>query len=254
MMYPTPVIWNVSERGLNHAIYWASKKFSYSIDRPGMNRRGISESLDDKIMGDVATIAVLSYLHSLGVHGVAYDKIRIDDFKRSDPGWDIAIGSNILEWAKNTNDPANPHQFTKISIKSSRLPRTDTLCSAIANRDFKIFKFRNSMRADMTTDLEVQVYYDYNTTQLGNLEIIQADIDAIKLSPSYDENLTRVIFEKLDIKTRWGTCNLVAYNDKDSMCDYSEKIAPNNTWDSFGKQMWIAPLRFGKSLNKLNNT
>jgi len=67
MPMPQPVSWRVSPQQMLQAIQWACKKVDYSIDRPGMNKRSLSEKLDDKIMGDIATIAVWEYLQSLEI-------------------------------------------------------------------------------------------------------------------------------------------------------------------------------------------
>ena len=64
MPLPEPIAWEVGHQSILDAIQWACKKLFYSIDRPGMNPRRITEKLDDKIMGDVAAVAVLEYLAS----------------------------------------------------------------------------------------------------------------------------------------------------------------------------------------------
>lgn len=246
-MAPIPVKWEVSHENMLLAIFWACKKLRYSIDRPGMNRRTPSEALDDKIMGDIATMAVLEYLDSINVGNIAYDEIRQDNFQRPNPGWDIVIGNNANHWGENTHDFRVPRELTTISIKSSRLPRNDTLTSAINTRDFKIFKHSQSISNDITTDLEVQVYYPFLKTQLNGLETNATLIDNIRQAAGYDRDSCQRIFDDLNVGERWNESDIVGYNDKESMHTYSQTLR-GKTWDSFGKTMWVAPLRLGKSM------
>ncbi|MGN7299083.1 hypothetical protein [Ferdinandcohnia sp. SAFN-114] len=250
MNTPIPVSWPVTLKGIHNAIYWAAKKLRYSIDRPGMNKRDLSEALDDKIMGDVATIAVLSYFHHIKVPAVAYDQIRTDNFQKPDPGWDIAIGKNAINWGKSTQNPLYPEGLKTISVKSSRLPQYDTLKTAIQKRDFKIFKYREDIGSDISTDIELQVYYPYFSTQLGTLKITSDDVDRLKASQNIDYNLCAIIERKLNIQNRWGKCELVAYDDRQSMISYSNGLR-TRTWKSFGKEMWIAPLKMGKTMSTI---
>lgn len=258
-MTPTPITCNMGEKGINYGVYWAAKKLKYSINRPGMNDRLLSEALDDKIMGDIATLAVLACLNKIKVSAIAYDEIRKDDFRRPDPGWDIAIGPNARDWGKNTTNPSNPEGLTTISIKSSRLPQNDTLNDAIKTRDFKIFKYRDSIKDDIAADLEVQVYYDYHTTVFEHLGITKEDdeinnefVNSIKDAPSFDITLTQAVATKLNVQNRWGSCSIVGYNDKDSMVADLAKVNYQD-WRSSGKLMWTAPLRFGKNMSTLIN-
>src|SRR5579875_3603732 len=115
-----PVAWNVQREHMLIAIQWACKKVYNSIDRLGMNRRSPTERLDDKIMGDIATIAILEYLHDLGIPALAYDYIRADQFKDPDPGWDVAIGADETEWKQFFKSPKNPAGLITASVRSSR--------------------------------------------------------------------------------------------------------------------------------------
>ncbi|MFK7805436.1 MAG: hypothetical protein AB8G95_27650, partial [Anaerolineae bacterium] len=72
---PTPEYWEAEN--LLAAIEYAAKKLFFSVDRKNMNRRPLTESLDDKIMGEVATVAVVEYLRSVGVPAASYDQFRL---------------------------------------------------------------------------------------------------------------------------------------------------------------------------------
>ena len=85
-------------------------------------------------------------------------------------------------------------------------------------------------------------------TQLGSLEITQSDLDECK----NDCQKGSVIVEKLNIKNRYGTCYLTAWNFKDQIVTES-KLKGSRIWESFGKRMWIAPLRNGMSMSDLVN-
>jgi hypothetical protein len=156
MPLPKPITWKVHQDGMLDAIQWASRKLFYSIDRPGMNPRSMTERLDDKIMGDVATAAVLEYLAAMEIPAAAYDQVRKDRFQSPDPGWDIVIGENALAWAESTKDPKTPVGLTTASVRSSRLPRRDSLGQAVRTRDFKIFAPAGKSIEDcIATDIEV---------------------------------------------------------------------------------------------------
>ena len=238
------------------AIEWASKKLDNSIDRPNMNIRSISEALDDKIMGDVATIAVCKYLREVGFSAITYDQIRKDSFKSPDPGWDVAVSKDqrsLNQWAKETNDPTIVPKFAlTISVKSSRLPKGDDIYSAIRRRDFKIFNLNNDrIYLDLSADIETQVYYELEKTQLNNLQVTHQDI----VRATLDRENCKVIDEKLMIHYRYGQCILSRWN-------FSEEIITKTnmklqmkrpvTWCSFGKSMWLASLDEGYSFQKLD--
>lgn len=247
---PVPVKWSVDPQHLLAAIEWSCKKLRHSIDRPQMNRRGLSESLDDKIMGDVATVAVVEYLRHIDVRAVAYDQIRRDQFRDWDPGWDVAFGQGTTEWAKQPDDPKAPDPcLYTASVRSSRLPRNDSLDYAVKNRDFKIFAPHNSSISNcITADVEIQVYYDYRRTQLGELQITDEMVTAcIEGRPRCAQ-----ISAELKIGERYGTCFLTAWNFKDAIVEHSGTLK-DPCWDSFGKRMWFAPLRLGRSMPDLAN-
>lgn len=238
------------------AIEWASKKLDNSIDRPNMNSRGISEALDDKIMGDVATIAVCRYLREMGFAAICYDQIRNDGFKNPDPGWDVVVSKNKIslnQWAHMTDEPEIfPGFALSISVKSSRLPKGDNIHSAIQGRDFKIFNLNNNqISLDLTSDIETQVYYELENTQLHNLKITHRDV----VEATLDREKCRVIDEKLMIHQRYGQCILSRWNFSQEIIAKTNIRLQNNqrsSWSSFGKSMWIAPLLEGYSFQNLD--
>ncbi|PTO69911.1 MULTISPECIES: hypothetical protein [Vibrio] len=239
------------------AIEWACKKLDNSIDRPNMNRRGISEALDDKIMGDVATIAVCKHLRDVGLAAIAYDQIRVDNFKAPDPGWDVVVATskeNLYHWAKTTQEPTSVPSFAlSISVKSSRLPRGDDINRAINTRDFKIFNLHsNQIGLDLTADIETQVYYGLNETQLDDLNIVHEDV----LEAIVHRENCKIIDERLLIYSRYSNCILSRWNfSEDIVKKTNEKIKKNQriTWTSFGKSMWIAPLLEGHTFRDLTS-
>jgi len=247
MPLPKPITWKVHQDGMLDAIQWASRKLFYSIDRPGMNPRSMTERLDDKIMGDVATAAVLEYLAAMEIPAAAYDQVRTDRFQSPDPGWDIVVGENALAWVESTKDPKTPVGLTTASVRSSRLPRRDSLGQAVRTRDFKIFAPAGKSIEDcIAADIEVQVYYDYHRSQLGNKRIDRAHVQQCARDRAQGEE----IIKRLDIKQRYGTCYLTAWNRKASIVQHSRTLS-QPFWSSFGKRMWIAPLRLGKDMKDL---
>lgn len=250
-----PVYKNIGDDRLA-AIQWACKKFDNSIDRPDMNIRDITEALDDKIMGDVATIAVCQYLRESGFGAVAYDQIRSDNFENPDPGWDVVVSNNkalLNNWARTTTEPAIIPGFAlSISVKSSRLPKGDDINSAIKRRDFKIFNLNNNqISLDLTADIETQVYYELEKTQLYKLQITYREISEAIL----DRGKCKTIDEKLKINFRYAECILSRWNFSREIIIKTNMRVKNNervTWNSFGKFMWIAPLLEGYSFRNLD--
>lgn len=246
MPLPQPIIWQVSPDGVHMAILWACKKLYYSIDRPGMNRRSLAEKLDDKIMGDLATVAVLEYLAGINVPSIAYDQVRGDDFRLPDPGWDIVIGKDAISWGNNPKDPMTPTGMFTASVRSSRLPRNDTLEQALRTRDFKIFAAANkTIAVSITADIEMQVYYNYQDTQLD-----ANAVDQQRIAQSVRSLKVQEIINLLSIQQRFGRCFLTAWNDKTTIIQYSRTLS-KPYWESFGKRMWFAPLRLGKDFKEL---
>lgn len=248
------------EKHFNAALHYASKKNEYTIDRQGMNPRPLSEKIDDKVMGDLAEIGVCLFLKNAGLVALTYDQIRIDNFSQIDPGWDVFVGIDkpaIMGWVKNVQkgigDIRNPpREFGKtISVKSSRLPRNDTnYNAAILTRDFKIFNNNQfNISLDLTADIEVQVYFPYLRTQLNRDILLNSNEVDVCARQKVD---CRFINHKLGISERYQDCFLAKWNYKDRIIHYSNSLpADKRTWSSFGKSMWIAPLRHGMDLTEL---
>lgn len=265
-MPPVAIQWTLTDEGLRTAVFTAAKKISYSIDRPGMYRRDLADSLDHKIMGDAAATSVAHYISSSGGNALIYDFIREDDFKKPDPGWDVLISNQEIP---QTQIPeilqGRFGGATTISVKSSRLPSKDTIESAIGIRDFKIFKKPNehNIEDSLTTMIEAQVYYNYTETLYANLELddsietpLRAAISEIDRSLKKSECAHAIdfIMDLLNVRNRWGDCYLAAYDTFDNMVSYSASLpVQERAWESFGKQMWIAPLRRGESFPNILN-
>ncbi|EAQ53538.1 hypothetical protein [Vibrio sp. MED222] len=237
------------------AIEWACKKLDNSIDRPNMNARGVSEALDDKVMGDIATIVVCKYLREVGLGAVAYDQIRTDGFEKPDPGWDVVVSKNrsgLNRWARGTKEPTIVPGFAlSISVKSSRLPAADNIQRALNQRDFKIFNLNNNqISLDLTADIETQVYYNLEKTQLCNLKVTKEDV----INATINRQNCKVIDEKLMINDRYNECILSRWAFSEDIVNKTKsRIQANQKimWSSFGKSMWIAPLSEGFSFQQL---
>lgn len=241
-------------RAIKKAVLWSVQKLYYSIDRANMNGRGLTESLDDKIMGDIACVAVWSYLHKLSiVDCIVYDEIRKDNFHSPDPGWDIAIKSKYVDdELMEMGMDILKQEFTVLSIKSSRLPETDTIEQAILKRDFKIFNISGEIEKDVTADIEVQVYYKYEESQLGNRVINKAQVDNILNNLDNPDIYLDDLINTLDLAQRWGECWLVGFKHKDKIVVENASLR-YKTWSSFGKKMWSSPLKTGLPLEELSN-
>jgi hypothetical protein len=207
-------------------------------------------------MGDLATLAVIEFLTSEDIPAIAYDDIRTDEYQDQDPGWDIAIAPKAEEWANAPSDPKNPKgafQLTTASIKSSRLPKQDTLNQAIKIRDFKVFDQMNRGREIeycTTSDLETQIYYDYNQSLRRGREVQSEDVRVC----IQDRDKASEILSSLEIPQRYNPCYLAAWNGRNSIIEHSKKLekqGEDRYWISFGKKMWFAPLKLGKSFSEL---
>ncbi|AHF02394.1 hypothetical protein THIAE_09655 [Thiomicrospira aerophila AL3] len=250
------------------AIEWAAKKLRYSIDRLNMNSRGITESLDDKIMGDLATIAVAEFFRSSGFAAIAYDQIRTDNFQTPDPGWDLLIskrGIGLGPWARKVQSlkisPDDiPEYAVTVSVKSSRLPRGYNLEKALKRCDFKVLnEHDNNIAKDLKAQIETQVYFDLNKSQLNGLRIIDEHIDEACKDTIEDRSNCSIIFDQLQIEHRYIPCILTRWNYSGKILDYSNNLAKQNkkrTWnsphDGETKSMWLAPLREGKSFHEIH--
>ncbi|MGE8003556.1 hypothetical protein [Lysinibacillus sp. NPDC093216] len=252
MLVSIPI--KLPRKAIRKAVLWSVQKLYYSIDRANMNGRDLTESLDDKIMGDLACVAVWSYLYKLSiVDCIVYDEIRKDNFNFPDPGWDIAIKSKDVEVDVESMDiNLIQQEFTVLSIKSSRLPRTDTIEQAILKRDFKIFNLSGDIEKDITADIEVQVYYKYVESQLGNRLINKEQVDIILNNLDNADIYLDDIINALSLEQRWGECWLVGFKHKEAIVAENASLR-YKTWSSFGKNMWISPLKTGLPLEELSD-
>ncbi|MFK7802376.1 MAG: hypothetical protein AB8G95_12135, partial [Anaerolineae bacterium] len=224
-------------------------------DRKNMNRRPLTESLDDKIMGEVATVAVVEYLRSVGVPAASYDQFRLDNFERPDPGWDILLGTGTYEWiAAEDRSSGRPKMIKTASVKSSRLPKGDSVRSAIEKRDFKILaKPGQSLTQALTADIEMQVYFERDKSWLPKGIVVTAD--EVHACMQARENCA-VVLEKLKIVERFGQCYLAAWHTREQIVLESAKLGKKQ-WVSHhagsGKKMWCAPLKHGASFAEIRN-
>lgn len=265
-MPPVAIRWTLTEAGLRTAVFTAAKKIFYSIDRPDMYIRKLADSLDHKIMGDAAAISVAHYISSSGGNSLIYDLIREDDFKSPDPGWDVLISNQEIPQTKIPEILQGRFgEATTISVKSSRLPSRDTIERAISIRDFKIFKrpYEHNIEDSLSTMIEAQVYYNYTETLYADLELddsieipLKAAISEIDRASKKSECAHAIdfIMDLLNVRNRWRDCYLTAYDTFDNIVSYSASLpVQQRSWESFGNQMWIAPLRRGESFQNILN-
>lgn len=242
---PQPIEWKTEH--LLAAIEYAAKKLFFSIDRKDMNRRPLTESLDDKIMGEVATVAVVEYMRSAGMQAASYDQFRLDEFKQPDPGWDILFGLETYQWIKSEDRAeGRPKSIKTASVKSSRLPKGDSLKTSIQKRDFKIFaKLGQPLAQALTADIEMQVYFERECSWLPRGVNVTAD--EVNGCVEARENCA-IVLEKLKIAERFGSCQLTAWQNSSQIVFESAKLSQKH-WTSYhagcGKKMWVAPLRLG---------
>jgi len=248
-----PIKWQTEN--LLAAIEYGAKKLFFSVDRKNMNRRPLTESLDDKIMGEIATVAVVEYLRSVQVQAASYDQFRVDRFERPDPGWDIVFGPGTYAWIKGEAlSDERPTAMKTGSIKSSRLPKGDSLRSAVDKRDFKILvKPGEPLEQALTADYEMQVYFkrENSWTPKG----VQITADEVNGCIEARKNCT-VVLEKLKIVERFGTCWLTAWGGREQIVAQSATLKQRQ-WTSYhvgsGKKMWCAPLRNGQDFKLIQN-
>jgi len=251
MPNPTPIVWKLDDNAINTAIYYACNKVHHSVDRANMNPRAITERLDDKVMGDIATMSVAAYLQSKGVVVYLYDAHRTDNFHDPDPGWDVAYCmGNVTTPFQNPR--ALPNSIT-LSVRSSRIPKADgdDITTSIKKRDFKIFAYPSrSLEMCISADIETQVYYKLSSSQLSKEDVSEALVlDCIR-NPANCLEIRR----RLRVDERYGESYLTAWNTKKGIIEYSKTLR-QPVWASFHqgfeKRMWIAPLREGYSFEEL---
>lgn len=247
---PTKVV--VRYGMIAEAVKWVCNRIAYTIDRNQMNPRSISERMDDGVMGEIASVAVMQFLNDHGRNVIAYDQIRRDEYKEPDPGWDVlTYHSSFTAWADSTIDIKKKPDFAhSFSIKSSRIPKADgdNINVAIEKRDFKIFKKSSSIENDITADFEVQVYYSLKSSEYSNsLTISLEDVTT--------KNIDSII-AKLKLIDRYSECYLSGAASRKVLIRYSNSLpVPQRYWSSFHAgyeiQMWKAPLRLGTSFENI---
>lgn len=247
---PTRVL--IRREMVEMAVMWVLNRFSFTIDRPGMNPRSLSEKIDDGIMGEIASVAVIQFLTDLGRNVVAYDQVRKDQYKDPDPGWDILSSHEDFDhWKANSLDgKTKPDHAFSFSIKSSRIPKADEddIDVAISKRDFKIFKKSASIDHDITADFEVQVYFSLQTSQFDS---------SLKIEDHQVKNKDiEGIMSRLQLMERYSECFLSGAVSRQKLIKYSNALPPEKRfWTSnhvgYSKSMWFAPLTLGQSFKTL---
>lgn len=244
------VDFRVDTEWIERAVRWACRRVHNTIDRPDMNERDPTERLDDIIMGEVGSTAVMQYLVGRGNHVVAYDDVRSDRYRDPDPGWDLAVGAGVLAWPRAGDDPRSPPRGEScwtISVKSSRIPEADgdSIERAIANRDFKILKNSVRIEDDLTADFEAQVYFPLATS--GFERVNRVERAAIRTED------VRAIMAALRLEERYGRCYIVGFAARDRIIAHSHRLERRRqcrTWKSRHegetKEMWVAPLMLGR--------
>lgn len=218
-----------------------------------MNPRDISEKVDDGIMGEIGSIAVMQVLRDMGRTVVAYDDVRTD-YETEDPGWDLATGGEeLIRWTDNPGDPRTPPASANtLSVKSSRIPEADDdIHEAIEERDFKILKRSGSIESDLEADFTMQVYYPRERSAYGpSLSVNSEDVMMVgDPSVNLEEVRNRIdaILDDLEVMRRYGSCYLVGYARRQVIVEHSRNLPrEEKTWASWHqghrKEMWVAPL------------
>jgi hypothetical protein len=232
------------------AVKWVCRRLAFTIDRGQMNSRSIAEKLDDGIMGEIASIAIMQYLSDSGRQVVAYDQIRRDEYKDPDPGWDVLVSNKVdlEQWILTTQNPKiKPIDAHSISIKSSRIPKADedNIETAVNRRDYKIFKKNSSIIDDLTADFEAQVYYPLVTSVFDKKWNISSE--------QLQQHNYELIMNELHIMERYSNCFICGLASKKVIADYSRtQPVGSRSWGSMheghNKEMWRAPLTLGTSL------
>lgn len=250
--YPRPLYRKLYEKTAYSALECSCKKLNYSIDRSNMNPRSIAERIDDKVMGDIACLEVKKFLDENGVFVRTYDELRSDKYQLPDPGWDLVTGEAAKKWAYRIDDPSSPdNSVIKLSVKSSRIPKGRIIEDCISNFGFKIFKVHCAVIDDLTSEIEVQVYYQYEESRFIGLNIKLDEVRRAR-QEGYQE-----IMEKLDILKRYRMPILTAFINKEEMITISNDLARKNkaSWisshEGYQKEMWRMPLKCGQDMRKL---
>lgn len=251
---PEPLIVDVRREFARRAVPWVCRRVRHTIDRAGMNPRDISEKVDDGIMGEIGSIAVMQVLEDAGRKVVAYDDVR-RDYETEDPGWDLATGGDeLIRWSDDPLDPRTPPlDVNTLSVKSSRIPEADddNIRLAIERRDFKILKRSGRIEDDLEADFAIQVYYSREQSEYTpSLSVDPEDVSVVgdpSVSPEKARDRVDAILDGLEIMRRYGQCYLVGYARREDIIEYSRELPRGQkTWPSwhqgYKKDMWVAPL------------
>ena len=207
----------------------------HTIDRESMNRRSLTERLDDIIMGEIGSTAVMQYLIERGNRVIAYNDIRKDEYRDPDPGWDLSVR------AVKTN------KCHTLSVKASRIPKADhdSMDAVIERRDFKVLVRADEIEWDLRSDYEAQVYFPLRSSVFDGVE-------AIPMRMVQDEDADMVL-RRLRLPSRYGTCFICGFASRVAIVAHSEGLAERGddlSWTSHhagsSKKMWIAPLSLGR--------
>lgn len=218
-----------------------------------MNPRGVSEKVDDGIMGEIGSIAVMQVLEDRGRTVIAYDDVRTE-YEAEDPGWDLSTGGrDLARWSDDPDDPRIPPTTANtLSIKSSRIPERDSgIHEAIERRDFKILKKSDRIENDLEANFTIQVYYPRERSEYNSsLSIDPEDVEVLSDPSVNPENVRgRVdsILDGLEVMRRYGHCYLTGYASRQDVIEYINGLPDHNrTWPSWHqgheREMWVAPL------------
>lgn len=230
-------------RRLADVVHSSCAKVFHSVDRKGLPPRNWLQRLDQKLMGDLATLSLQAHLeshHALQV--VSYDAVRADDYRMRDPGWDLAISkSNIQPWQPAWQPPP---ALCTLSVKSSRVPQSDgSVVAAVERRDFKILAYSLDIIDDLHADIEVQVYYDLAASQLPLL-LDASERDIRKAAADVDAAFS--LFERILAHDRFSRCvcvGFVSYRRLSWHVAHSEPDRRQFLMPGMNKRFWSAPLK-----------
>lgn len=218
-------------------------KTFHSVDRVGLPAREWVQRVDQKIMGDVATDALATWIsRELELDAILYDDVRCDGCELRDPGWDIGLADDGIPDPVSWEGPwCPPPAICTISVKSSRVPAKDgDVPTAVSRRDFKILAYSQSIFEDLNADIEAQVYYDmqsWPSAQSVNREEIER--------ATTDLAMAREIGKRLDVRARFGRPFFVGFASADALVNFSNGLPrPKRTFLMPGlqKRFWTAPL------------
>ena len=238
----------VDKTWVERATRWACRRVQHTIDRSNMNLRGLTERLDDIVMGEIGSAAVAQFLVNRGNCVIAYDEVRRDGNLEPDPGWDLVVGPALDQWPEEDSDVRTPPVSAHtISVKTSRIPKADndSVELAIERRDFKVFKRSEAIEDDLSSDYESQIYYPLYESKMRDTQNITQTLVATEA--------VEEINSLLRLGERYGRCFLTGFVSKETLVDHSQSLIEAQKspyWTSWhggeAKEMWSAPLHIGR--------